>query len=221
VNNIFEIVRQTVALEMEANRGCLLGVVSESFPHDAPDDDNNYEVDVTLKNEGLTLRRVPVAVGCMGMAALPASGDLVLVQFLNGDLNQPFVTGCFYNADARPPLFQENDVVLERIAGDGAKTKTRIRIGGEDGSIEIDVGDEVRLKATSDDVQINVGSKAGIRVTSDQITIEGNVEIRGDLVVKGGNNYKTTIQGNVEIKGDLAVDNGNKTTISGNTITGM
>ncbi|HLJ26212.1 MAG TPA: phage baseplate assembly protein V [Candidatus Angelobacter sp.] len=201
MNNIFEIVRQTVALEMEANRGCLLGVVNDSFPHDAPDDDNNYEVDVTLKNQNLTLRRVPVAVGCMGMAALPALGDLVLVQFLNGDLNQPFVTGCFYNAGARPPLFHENDIVLERIAGDGSKTKTVIRIHGEDGSI-----------------QINVGDKVGLKMTADQITIEGDVQIKGDLFVENGR--KTTIQGNVEIKGDLVVQNGNKTTISGNTITG-
>lgn len=203
MSNMLEIVRQTVALEMRANRGCLLGVVNNCFPHSTPDDDNNYEVDVTLKNQNLTLRRVPVAVGCMGMAALPALGDLVLVQFLNGDLNQPFVTGCFYNADVRPPLFHENDVVLERIADDGDKTETVIRIRGQDGSIEI-----------------NVGDKVGLKVTSDQITIEGNVEIKGDLVIQNANNNKTTIQGNVEIKGDLVVQNGGKTTISGNTITG-
>lgn len=217
MNNMLEIVRKTVALEMEAKRGCLLGVVNEGFPHTTADDDNNYEVDVTLKNQGLTLRRVPVAVGCMGIAVLPTVGDLVLVQFLNGDLNQPFVTGCFYNADTRPPVFQENDVVLERIAGDDAKTKTIIRIGGEDGSIEINVGDKVSLELTSDQITM-VGDKVSLKMTSDQITIEGNVQIKGDLVVENGN--KTTIQGNVEIKGDLVVQNGGKTTISGNTITG-
>lgn len=217
MNSMLEIVRKTVALEMEAKRGCLLGVVNDCFPHTAPDDDNNYEVDVTLKNQDLTLRRVPVAVGCMGIAVLPTFGDLVLVQFLNGDLNQPFVTGCFYNADARPPLFHENDVVLERIAGDDAKTKTIIRIGGEDGSIEINVGDKVSLELTSDQITM-VRDKVSLTVTSDQITIEGNVQIKGDLVVE--NDHKTTIQGNVEIKGDLVVQNGGKTTISGNTITG-
>jgi type VI secretion system (T6SS) baseplate-like injector VgrG len=108
VSSILEIVRRVVEQEMARNRGSLLGVVSTVFPHTAENDENNYEVNVKLKHEGLELRRVPVAVGHVGVVAPPRAGDLVLVQFINGDLNQPVVTGRFYHAEERPPLHKED-----------------------------------------------------------------------------------------------------------------
>jgi phage baseplate assembly protein gpV len=203
VSSILEIVRRVVEQEMVRNRGSLLGMVSTVFPHTAENDENNYEVNVKLKHEGLELRRVPVAVGHVGVAAPPRAGDLVLVQFLNGDLNQPVVTGRFYHADERAPLHKEDEVLFEHRVSDGTLNHLRF---ATDGTIYLqrDVtkpGDNseaktsVKIDGASGEIEIKVGDDTKVELKSDKIKITGDVEIDGDLVVLKGSN-KTTISGN-------------------------
>ncbi len=164
MSRIVEIIRRVVLEELARNRGSLLGVVTTVYPHEAEDDENNYEANVRLKHEDLELRRVPIAVGHVGVAAPPRVGDLVLVQFLNGDSNQPLVTGRFYHADERPPLHKEDEILFEhrvsddtlnhlRFASDGSiflqrdvtkpednsEAKASIKVDGPSGDIEIKV----------------------------------------------------------------------------------
>ena len=113
MSRILEIIRRVVREELARQRGSLLGVVTAVHAHKAEDDDNNYEVDVRLKHEDLELRRIPVAVEHVGVAAPPRVSDLVLVQFVNGDINQPLVTGRFYHANEHPPFFEEGELVFE------------------------------------------------------------------------------------------------------------
>lgn len=214
MSGIIDIVRRVVEEELSRTRVSLLGVVTSVFPHETADDENNYEVGVKLKHEGLELRRVPLAVPHVGVAAPPRAGDLVLVQFVNGDLNQPVVIGRLYHANERPPLHKEDEVLFEhRVSKDGTlnhlrfaangsiflqrdvtkpedntKAKTSIRIDGASGDLEIKIGDDVLLE-----------------MKSNKILFKGDMEI----------------EGNVKMKGDLEVTNGsNKTTISGNSIEG-
>ena len=118
MSRIVEIIRRVVLEELARDRGSLLGVVTTAYAHEAADDENNYEANVRLKHEDLELRRVPIAVGHVGVAAPPRVGDLVLVQFLNGDPNQPLVTGRFYHADERPPLHREDEILFEQRVPD-------------------------------------------------------------------------------------------------------
>ena len=46
---------------------------------------------------------MPVATGRLGAVAIPAVGELVLVQFVGGDINAPVITGRLYNDEDRPP----------------------------------------------------------------------------------------------------------------------
>jgi hypothetical protein len=220
VSRIVEIIRRVVLEELARNRGSLLGVVTTVYPHEAEDDENNYEANVRLKHEDLELRRVPIAVGHVGVAAPPRVGDLVLVQFLNGDSNQPLVTGRFYHADDRPPLHKEDEILFEqrvsddtlnhlRFAADGSiflqrdvtkpednsEAKTSIKIEAE-GNVEIKVGEKITVRLTLDD---NVKVDAdGLPITVDCDTMTVN----GDLKVSDGAN-STTISGN-EITGGPA-----------------
>src|SRR5207247_11099594 len=93
VSTIQEIVRQ----ELRSGRAVALGLVEAVFPHATGGDGDNYGCDVRLKNSGLVLRRVPVATGHVGTVAIPNVGDLVLVAFDKGDVNQPIVIGRLYN----------------------------------------------------------------------------------------------------------------------------
>src|SRR3712207_939729 len=114
MSRLLEVIRRVVRQELARQRSSLLGVVTTVFPHSAENDDNNYEVNVRLKHEDLELRRVPVSVGHVGVAAPPRVSDLVLIQFINGDINQPVITGRFYHADERPPLHNENEILFEQ-----------------------------------------------------------------------------------------------------------
>jgi phage baseplate assembly protein gpV len=233
VSRIVEIIRRVVLEELARNRGSLLGVVTTVYPHEAEDDENNYEANVRLKHEDLELRRVPIAVGHVGIAAPPRVGDLVLVQFLNGDSNQPLVTGRFYHADDRPPLHKEDEILFEqrvsddtlnqlRFAADGSiflqrdvtkpednsEAKASIKIDGSTGDIEIKVGEKITMRLTLDD---------NIQVVADGLPITVDCD---DMTVTAAN--KMTVEGNLDVNGDLKVSKGSSsTTISGHEITGV
>lgn len=224
MSGVLPILQQVVAHELAGQRTCQLGVVTSTFPHESADDKNNCEVNVRLKHEDLELRRVPVATTHMGAVAPPAPGDLVLVQFVDGDLNQPVVTGRFYDEESLPPLHKDGDVLWEhrgsddklnhiRLAADGSiflqrdvtkpednsEAKATIRIDGASGDIEITAGDGVFvLLKNGSEIQIKADGKP-VKVECDKLTVNGNVEVNGDLEVKGA---------------------AGGTKISGNTITG-
>jgi hypothetical protein len=231
VSGILSLVRAVVENETAGTRGALFGVVSAVFTHESKDDDNNLEVNVRLKHEDVELRRVPVMVSNIGAAAIPAVGDLVLVQFVGGDLNQPVVTGRFYHADARPPLFKEDEIIFEhrvtsvstinqlRFANDGSiylqrdvtkpednsEAKAGFKIDGASGDIVIKTGDKVVVTLkNAGDIEIKADGKK-IDFTCDTMTVNG----------------KLTVKGDTEVDGVLkAVNGGGSTTIDGHGITG-
>jgi phage baseplate assembly protein gpV len=242
-SNIIEIVRHVVQQEMARTHSNLLGVVSQVFPRTDPKDDNNYEVNVKLKHENLELRKVPVAVAHVGIAAPPRMGDLVLVQFINGDLNQPVITGRFYTDDTRAPLFEENEILFEqRINGggslnhlrfkpdgtiylqrdvkkpeDNSEALTSIRIDGASGDLEIKMGDKVTLTLKNDTtIQIETDDMP-ISVKCKELNVEGKMNVKGDVKIEG----ETNIKGDTKVEGAfVAQKGGKKTTIEGNEITG-
>jgi len=224
VSRIVEIIRRVVLEELARNRGSLLGVVTTAYPHEAEDDENNYEANVRLKHEDLELRRVPIAVGHVGVAAPPRVGDLVLVQFLNGDSSQLLVTGRFYHADERPPLHREDEILFEqrvsddtlnhlRFAADGSiflqrdvtkpednsEAKASIKVDGASGDIEIKSSDAIVILMKNDgEIQVTADDKP-INFTASKMTVDGDVDINGDLKVANSSG-STTISGH-EITG--------------------
>jgi phage baseplate assembly protein gpV len=201
--SFIEIIQRVVEQESGSRRGSALGIVSSVFAHTAEDDDNNYEINVKLKHEDLELRRVPLAVPHVGVAAPPRAGDLVLVQFIGGDLNQPVITGRFYHADDRPPLHQEDEVLFEHRVSDGTLNQLRF---ASDGSIFLqrdvtkpednsEAKTSFKIDGATGEVTVKVGDDVQLELKSDKILLKGNVEISGDLTVSNGSN-STKISGN-------------------------
>jgi hypothetical protein len=214
VSRIVEIIRSVVLEELARNRGSLLGVVTTVYPHGAEDDENNYEANVRLKHEDLELSRVPIAIGHVGVAAPPRAGDLVLVQFLNGDSNQPLVTGRFYHADERPPLHKEDEILFEhrvadgtinhlRFADDGSiflqrdvtkpednsEAKASVKVDGPSGDIEISAGEKLLVTLTHDEqLQIKHGSE------NNSITLKD-----GEILLKAGGRTLAVADGKVSV----------------------
>ena len=125
VNTIQEIIRH----EMRAMRVADLGVVETVYPHSSDGDNDNYGCDVRLKNSGLLLKRVPIATGHIGTVAIPNVGDLVLLTFDEGDVNQPIVIGRLYNDEDRPPTNNPDEVIfrLPLAEADDKTVKAAIR----------------------------------------------------------------------------------------------
>ena len=125
ISTIQEIVRQ----ELQSLWIAELGVVEAGYPHSADSDNDNYGCDVRLKNSGLLLKRVPISSGHIGTAAIPNVGDLVLLTFDKGDVNQPIVIGRLYNDKDRPPLNNSDEVIFRLpLAEEDKKTiKAAIR----------------------------------------------------------------------------------------------
>jgi phage gp45-like len=226
---MIDIIQRVVRNELARSRSSLLGVITAIFPHEGADDQNNYDASVQLKYEDLELRQVPIAVTHVGLAAPPRVGDLVLVQFIGGDLNQPVITGRFYHADERPPLHKADEVLFEhrvaddtinqlRFAADGAiylqrkVTKPQDNSAAEatiaidpDGTITILSGEKITIRLTKDDKIELTADGLPINITCDALTLDGNM----------------TVKKNVEVQGELKVSGASgSTTIKGNEITG-
>lgn len=125
VATLQEIIRQ----EMRHLRVAELGIVDAVYPHGAEGDRDNYGCDVRLKNSGLLLKKVPVATGHIGTAAVPNVGDLVLLTFENGDVNQPILLARLYNERDRPPVNHPDEVIfrLPLAAADDKTIKASIK----------------------------------------------------------------------------------------------
>lgn len=124
INTIQEIIRH----ELRSYRLVELGLVEDVYPHSAGDDNDNYGCNVRLKNSGLLLKRVPIASGHIGTVAIPNKGDLVLLAFNDGDVNQPIVIGRLYNDIDRPPLNNPNEVILRLPLADADEKTVKAAI---------------------------------------------------------------------------------------------
>jgi phage baseplate assembly protein gpV len=206
------LIRRAVREELALRRGPQLATVTALSAHSEDDDTSNYECDVRLKHDGLELPKVPIAISHAGAAAPPRVGDLVLVTFVDGELQQPLVSGRFYTDDdkSRAPLFKEGDVLFEQRLSDGTLNHMRMASDGslflqrdvkkpEDNSdfaagIRIDHDGLIELKS-GDDFVLTIDPQGGkvtllakdkpVEVTCQKMKIDGDVEITKTLTVQG------------------------------------
>ena len=101
---IVESIRKIVEDEIRKLHLCEVGEITSYFHIRKGSDKDNYECNVRLKDKEVELRKVPVATSHIGLAHIPHVGDLVLLSFINGDINAPIITGRLYNSEHRPPV---------------------------------------------------------------------------------------------------------------------
>jgi uncharacterized protein involved in type VI secretion and phage assembly len=165
-----------------------------------PSDPDNYACSLQLRDSAIVLNHVPVATGKLGLAHIPAIGDMVLVQFVGGDINSPIVVGSLYNNQDRPPASKDGQCVLHLPLGakdaDAAhievssvdKRKLIVRMGStevtiQDGdpAVSIDVGGNAKLTIGSNGA-VKVQSSAGLDLKADG---DMKIEAGGTLTLKG------------------------------------
>lgn len=194
VSTIQAIVRQ----ELRSVRVAELGLVEAVFPHSANGDKDNYGCDVRLKNSGLLLKRVPIATGHIGTAAIPNVGDLVLLTFDKGDVNQPIVIGRLYNESDRPPLNNSDEVIfrLPLAKADDKTVKAAIR--------------NIQAKTPPREIIIEMPPKITVRITDGTVrATAGKTEMKLDQP-DGSGGTVTVVAGRTKITmnqdGDVTVE---------------
>ncbi len=140
-----------------------------------------------------------MAGGQYGMMFLPRIGQEVIVDFLEGDPDQPIITGRVYNADHMPPYELPKEKTKSVI-------KTRSSVGGEGTN-------EIRFEDLKDKEQILIYAQKDlhIRVKNDRVeNIENDrhLEVSNDKLEKVGKDSHLDIgqDHNTKIGRDRSLD---------------
>jgi uncharacterized protein involved in type VI secretion and phage assembly len=184
---LFETIQKIVQEELRQIRTAEIAVVQERHPHAEESDKDNYSCTVALRNSGIVLKQVPVATARIGAACLPEVGNMVLVQFIGGDINAPVITGCLYNDEDRPPVNQDGQSVahlpLDAEESDAVHLELK---SGETRGVIVKIGKGLALNLQDDDpvVELKVDDgKATLTIARDGTV---SLETDGDISIKGG-----------------------------------
>jgi phage baseplate assembly protein gpV len=202
---LLESIQTIVRDELGRVRTAELAKVQELHPHADDGDTDNYACTVALRDSGIVLSHVPVATGRIGSVSIPAVGELVLVQFLGGNINAPVITGRLYNDEDRPPVSDDGKAVIHLPLGAADDEAVHVELVSADArSLEITLGKSLKLALKDDDpvVSLDVGDgKAKLTIASDGAT---SVNAKDALSLKGD--------------ADISVEAGGKLTLKGSTV---
>ncbi len=224
MSTIIDTIQAIIQQELRRVRIAELGVVEEVYPHSESDDTDNYGCDVRLKNSGLQLKRVPIATNHIGTAAIPYKGDLVLLNFDQGSINQAIIVGRLYSDVDRPPLNNPYEII-SRIPLAEADEKTiksamrNIQSNPSPREILIEMPPKITLRINDGTVKATAGQT--------EMTLDQSNESGGTVTVFAGRTKITMNQdGDVAIEavggmslkatGDLSIE-GLSVTIKSNT----
>jgi uncharacterized protein involved in type VI secretion and phage assembly len=199
--SLYETIRRIVQDELAQVRTAELAVVKEQHPHESESDSDNYACSVELRNSGLALKQVPVATSQVGAAAIPSVGDLVMVQFIGGNLNAPVITGRLYNDQDRPPVNANGQFIMHLPLGAGDGDAVHVQVdSGDARAVQLKLGSGLSVSLQDDDPAVAIevdGGKAKVTIGKDgAITVES----QGDISVKG-NQIAIEAQGELNLKG--------------------
>ncbi len=212
MSSLVEVIQKIVDHELRKVNIAALGVVTSIFPHSSGGDKDNYECNVKLKYRDLELRKVPVATQHIGLAHTPNVGDLVLLTFVNGDVNAPVVIGRLYTDEDRPPVSQEEEIVyippysqqsgLRRVH---LELASGVVVSITDDDVTVEAG-RTTLKLNRDgDIAIESGAKLTVQATGDLALSAANISIESQqtMELKAGATMELNATGPLTIKGAI------------------
>lgn len=171
--------------ELATHRSLSLGVVTESFTNSGGSGEHHLDCNVRLHGSGLVLQHVPVAVTRPGLSAVPRVGDLVVVGFLDGEINGPVLLGALHADGIPSPDAEPDEVVYEVPDAGGSARRVQLRLPN---------GNTVTV--TDEEVTIDFGGTKVLVENGGGITLEAS----GDITITAGGNLKLEANANVEIK---------------------
>lgn len=215
MSTIVNTLQQIIRHELRALRITELGLVEAVYPHSSDGDNDNYGCDVRLKNSDLLLKRVPIATGHIGTVAIPNEGDLVLLAFDQGDVNQPIVIGRLYNDADRPPLNNPNEVIFRLPLAEPDNQTIKAAIRNLEGQAEpreiiLEMAPQITVRISDGAVRATAGdtemlldqpnsSGGKVTVTTGRTKITMNQD--GDVSVEAAGNMSLKANGDLSLEG--------------------
>ena len=139
-----------------------------------------------------------------GSISLPRIGQEVIISFVEGDPDQPIITGRVYNADNMPPYELPANAtqsgVKSRSSKDGSIDNfNEIRFEDKKGSEEIYIHAELNQKnIVENNTTINIGNDRSITIKGDHtenVTHNHEEIIGGDQIINITGDQKVVIEG--------------------------
>ena len=190
------LIQSVIRDQLRAFKTAELAIVKTVYSHESASDNNNYECDVELRDSGLELKRVPVSTQRVGAVAIPNHGDLVVVQFLNGDIHSAIICGRLYNDQDRPPQASSGEFVYVS-PDDPASGVRRIYLEFPNGNKLLLDDDKLVLEMGQSKVTVNHDGDIEINSGSSDITLTDQ---------NGSNLLKIQVQqGEVNVQGQVKV----------------
>ena len=126
-----------------------------------------------------------------GFFWLPEIDDEVLVAFEHGDFNRPYIIGCLWNGQDRPPEPIGRAVKGGKVQSHTIRTRSGhiIRLSDDDNDQVIEIqdaasGSTITLDAKSRNLTVNTANKIEIKATGNiALQAAGNVEIKASGTV--------------------------------------
>lgn len=197
---LFESIQRIVRDELRQVRTAELAIVEAQHPHASASDKENYACTVRLRDSQIVLAEVPVLTGRIGATAIPGVGELVLVQFVAGDVNRPVICGRLYNDQDRPPENEDGKAVMHLPLGAADSDAVHLELWtGDTRKVVVKLGSGLELTVQDDDpaVTLAVGQNATLEIAQDGAVA---LESQGDLELKGAG-ITIEAQGDLTLKG--------------------
>lgn len=188
--------------------------------------DELHACTVRLRETGIVLPRVPIATGLIGVVALPAEGDLVLVGFAGGDLHAPVVLGRLYNEQVAPPEHGPGELVAWLPGGEeDAEKSLRLTVktpGDGTRALELVLDGSVRVELRVDDEGVRLAAQDATFSLTQTGGSDGKAELKvgqASIVVEQGGDVTVEAGGTLTLKGTTVEISGDATVkVAGQTI---
>lgn len=191
---IFDSIARIARHEASVRPIAAIGEVTSVYAADATPKD--HAVTVKLRESGLTIPHVPIAVGVLGFAAIPAVGDIVVILFVEGDYHSPVVVGRLYRNDFEPPKHAAGQVVLRLPAGED-EPQLECEIAGDPALLKLTLPDDVlvqiengKIFLQSGEVSATLEAGGGGRIELKAGGTAMTLKKDGDVTIKAGGNLK-------------------------------
>ena len=211
MTSVIPTLRAIIRDELSRWHGPDLAQVTEVFARTDEGGEDNHQVTVRLRSSGVELARVPVVAARAGISCLPRVDDLVLVTFLNGDLNAPVALGSVYDETSRPPVAEPDEIVYQPPEDEkGGVRRLHVELPG---GATLTVEDEI-VQITSGDTSVVINRDGDV-----EIAAAGNLALSaaGDVELKADGAINIEAGSSLSLKGssDATLEGGSSATVKG------
>lgn len=180
------------------------GVVEAVHGKGSDAEPGNFECDVALHGGDAVLHRVPIATGHIGSVDPLRPGELVLVQFLQGDANRPVVVGRLYGDETRVPDHAPGEMLL-RLPPEGGGIDCSLDPSAP--AISLEVSGEMALSITPKTATVSSGEfeltldvdGGAITATTGSATVTLGDD--GSVAIECDGDFSVAAKGKVQIDG--------------------